>query len=528
MPHAWPSVVHMLADAARLSPDAEALVCGSDRLTYSQYAACVAGMARELQLAGIQDGDRVALVMGNSVDIAIATFGVQAARAQVVPLNPAYPASELQPMLADADCRAVIFDSSVAAVVRPIAQALRTAVVWEIGQNGESGESAARLTRWRGDAFEAPMLALPDADALSTLQYTGGTTGRSKGVSLTHRAVAFNVAQREALLPTAVDAERILAITPLFHVYAVAMGLYLAANCRGTLVILERYRPDFVLAAIEQHGITLMSGSPTIFAGLMGYEGFATANLQSLKLCFSGAAALPAETLRRWEEATGCIVVEGYGQSEAGPVLTYNPSEGVRKTGSVGVPVPLTDIEIVDIATGNDVLPTDEAGEIRARGPQIMRGYRGLEAETATALRGGWLYTGDIGELDADGYLFIRGRKKEMAIISGFNVYPREVEDALLTHPSIQDAGVVSVPDSYRGEALVAFVVARGIAPESHEVLSWLGQRLVKYKIPRELRFIDALPKTSIGKPDKARLRAMCEATSVTDAAISVAGLAQR
>ncbi len=500
---AWPTVVHMLADAARLSPDALALVCGDDRLTYSQYAACVAGMAAELQLAGIEPGDRVALVMGNSVDIAIATFGVQAALAQVVPLNPAYTASELQPMLADAGCRAVIFDTAVAAVVRPIAESLQVDVLWEIGDG-------VRLTRWRSNAFGPNQLTLPDTHALSTLQYTGGTTGRSKGVSLTHSAVAVNVAQREALLPTEKEDERILAITPLFHVYAVAMGLYLAANCRGTLVILERYKPDLALRAIEQHGITLMSGSPTIFTGLMAYEGFESADLRSLRLCFSGAAALPAETLRRWESATGCTVVEGYGQSEAGPVLTYNPRHGIRKIASVGVPVPLTQVEIVDIGTGTRVLPVGEVGEIRARGPQVMQGYRGLDDETAAALREGWLYTGDIGELDADGYLFIRGRKKEMAIISGFNVYPREVEDALLTHPDVQDAGVVSIPDSYRGEALVAFVVSNGPAIDAAELMAYLAQRLVRYKVPKEIRVAESLPKTSIGKPDKNLLRAMC------------------
>ncbi len=490
----------MLDDAARQRPDAPALVCGDESLSYREYAACAAALARELDEAGIGAGARVALLMGNSIDIAIATFGVQAAGAQVVPLNPAYTAIELAPMLADAAPAAIIHDVEGAGVLRPL---LDAAAPGRQPLGIAVGPGARRL----GDARAgADRLRLPAAEALSTLQYTGGTTGRSKGVDLVHSAVAVNVSQREALLPTRPDGERVLAITPLFHVYAVAMGLYLAAYCRGTLVIVARYRPPAVLEAIARERITLLAASPTILAGLMGCAEFASADLGSLRLAYSGASALPEATLRRWEAATGCPVVEGYGQSEAGPVLAYNPSEGERKIGSVGVALPGTGIEIVDLDSGRQVLPAGCAGEIRARGPQIMRGYRNLPEETAAALRDGWLYTGDIGELDGDGYLFIRGRKKELVIVGGFNVYPREVEEALCSHPQVREAAVVGVPDAYRGEALVAAVVVAS-AVSADELLAHLAARLVRYKLPREIRRLDALPKTSIGKVDKARLR---------------------
>ncbi len=502
LPKVWPSVVHMLDDAARRRPDARAVVCGDEALDYREYAACVAGFALELNAAGVGRGARVALVMANSIDIAIATFAVQAAGAQVVPLNPAYTASELGPMLADADPAAVVYDSDTAPVLRALVTHLDPARCIEIGPG------ARRLTTWRSDPHLATRLPLPRTDDPSTLQYTGGTTGRSKGVELLHRAVAVNVSQREALLPTEPDAERVLAITPLFHVYAVAMGLYLAAYARAALVIVPRYRPQAVLEAIERERITLLGASPTILTGLMACEVFATTDLGSLKLCYSGASALPEATLRRWQDATGCPVVEGYGQSEAGPVLSYNPHHGVQKVGSVGVPVPGTRIEIVDTDTGREVQPAGALGEIRAQGPQLMRGYRNLPEETAVALRDGWLYTGDIGELDADGYLTIRDRKKEMVIVGGFNVYPREVEDALHAHPQVREAAVVGVPDAYRGEALVASVVlaADGAASEA-ELLAHLAQRLVKYKLPKAVRIVEALPKTSVGKVDKNRLR---------------------
>jgi len=230
LPTVWPTVVHMLAAAAGRNPDAVALVCDDEVLDYRAYAACVSALAHELLDAGIGAGQRVVLLMGNSADIAIATFGVQAAGAQVVPLNPAYTASELAPMLGDAAPASIMFDSAVAARLRPLIDTLGVRTI-------EVGPEARRLTDARDRLDLADRLPLPDPQGLSTLQYTGGTTGRSKGVDLTHRAVAINVSQREALLPTAADDERVLVVTPLFHVYAVSMGLYLAAYCRATLVI---------------------------------------------------------------------------------------------------------------------------------------------------------------------------------------------------------------------------------------------------------------------------------------------------
>ena len=502
----------MLDAAARQSPDRRAVTCDGESLTYREYAACVAGFALELQAAGVGGATRVVLLMANSLDIAIATLAVQAAGAQVVPLNPAYTASELGPMLADADPAAIVFDSALAPTVTPLLAALERAATAHADAERavlriEIGATSRRLTAWHREPGLAARLPLPDPDALSTLQYTGGTTGRSKGVDLAHRAVAVNVSQREALLPTRPEHDVVLVATPLFHVYAVAMGLYLAAYARATLVIVARYRPETVLESIARHGVTLLAASPTILVGLLGCAAFAHADLRSLRLCFSGASALPQATLERWEAATGCPVVEGYGQSEAGPVLAYNPAQGVRKIGSVGVALPATRIEIVDLETGCVVQPDGRAGEIRARGPQLMRGYRNLPEETAAALRDGWLHTGDIGTLDADGYLFIRGRKKELVIVGGFNVYPREVEEALCAHPNVAEAAVVGVPDAYRGEALVATVVVQHAGIGADELLAHLAERLVKYKLPRTIRFVAALPKTGIGKVDKIALR---------------------
>jgi long-chain acyl-CoA synthetase len=351
--------------------------------------------------------------------------------------------------------------------------------------------------------------AMPRPEALALLQYTGGTTGRPKGVNLTHAAIAVNVSQREGLLPTQADAERVLCVMPLFHSYAMAMGLFLAANCRGCLVVLERYQPEQLLDTVAGERITIFPGSPTLFVGLMAHPEFARSDWSSVHTCYSGAAPLAEETLRRWRAVVPAPVYEGYGQTEAGPVLSFNPAGGPVKPGSVGVPVPDTAIEIVDVETGARVLPAGERGEIRARGPQLMQGYRNRPEETAQALRDGWLYTGDIGEFDADGYLYVRDRKKDMVIVGGYNVYPREVEEVLCAHPAVAEAAVVGAPDAYRGEILRAYVVLRsGVAASGAELVAHCEANLAKYKVPATLELLATLPKTSVSKTDKQALRA--------------------
>ena len=494
---AYPTVVHMLADAARRALGAEALVFGERRLSYPQYASCVAGFARELESLGSRGG-RVASVLGNSTEACVTTFAALAAGAQYVPLNPLYTARELGILLDDAAPAVVVVDAAFEALVAPLAAAAGIAQI-------VVGAGRRLLDAWREDGLT--LERLPDPDALALLQYTGGTSGRPKGVDLSHHSIATNVAQREGLLPTG-EGERILCMMPVSHSYGMAMGLFLAPACRGTLVLLPRYVPEDVLASVERERITIFPGSPTVFSGLLAHPRMAATDWSSVHTCYSGAAALPEETLRRWRAAVGAPVYEGYGQTEAGPVLSFNPAHGATKSGSVGIPAPGTEIQIVDLETGNRVLPCGERGEIRARGPQIMRGYRNLPEESAQALRGGWLYTGDIGEFDADGYLYIRDRRKDMLIVGGYNVYPREVEEVLFLHPAVLDAAVVGVRDDYRGELPVAYVTLRpGMRASADELLAHCCGNLARYKTPARIGIVDALPKTSVAKTDKKVLR---------------------
>jgi long-chain acyl-CoA synthetase len=502
LPKVFPTVVQMLAEAARAAGDREALVCGADRITYEEYFASVARLAHELLALGAAGG-RVALVMGNSVDICIAMFAVHAARAQVVPLNPIYTAHELTPMIADAAPHAIIYDSAVAVTIEPLAASQGIGHLIRVGPDARRLIGAASLD----DAPSALPEPGPEPDELATLQYTGGTTGRSKGVNLTHRTVSTNISQREALVPTRRGVERILCVMPLFHVYASAMCLHNAVYCQGTLVIVPRYQADVVFDLLDRERITALAGSPTVFTGLLASPRFAAARFPHLHVSYSGSAPLPENLLAQWEQATGAPVIEGYGQSESGPVISFNPLQGVRKPRSVGVAVPGTELQIVDAADGRTVLGAGQIGEIRVRGPQLMSGYRGLPRETADALRDGWLYTGDLGELDEDGYLYIRDRKKDLCLVSGYNVYPREVEEVLYLHPAVVEAAVIGVEDAYRGAAIRAYVALKDASVTQAELDRHCRGSLAAYKVPREYVFLATLPKTPVGKIDKKALR---------------------
>ncbi len=502
LPTVYPTVVHMLAAAAEIAPDHVALIDGERSLTYAEYIRCVGGLAHELVAAGAP-ARRVALLLDNSLEMAVAMFAVHAAGAQAVPINPIYTEREIGHILRDSTPHVAIANPKVAETVADIGGEFAITDVIVAGDG-----DGRRFDIWRDPANAGLPRPLPGADDWASLQYTGGTTGPPKGANGTHRQMSTNISQSEARLPHEPGVERILCVMPLFHCFAVGTCLHPAAYAGGTLVILPRYHPAEVIAAIERHAVTLLPAGPTVFIGLMNYEGFEQADLSSLRCCISGSAPLAAETLAHWEAATGAPILEGYGQTEAGPVISFN-SLGRAKPGSVGTALPQTEIEIVDVDAGRQVLDIGEQGEIRVRGPQIMSGYHNRPEENATTLRDGWLYTGDIGEFDAEGYLFVRDRKKDMAIVGGYNVYPREIDEVLYMHPAVQEAAAVGVPDDYRGEVIHAYVVLKlGVEATPDDILDHCRVNLAKYKIPSILRFVEALPKTTVGKVDKKALRA--------------------
>ncbi|MEQ5787203.1 AMP-binding protein [Erythrobacter sp. NFXS35] len=482
MPH---TTIDILDRTAARWPGAVALACEDERLTYAEYRERVRAVAGALAARGVQGG-RVAIVLRNGIDIALALFGVQAAGAATASLNPDYTPGELAPILSQVEPTVAITHDDLRETLAPLLPA-----------------TCAVLTVAELEAESPGTAALPAIDPASAavLQFTGGTTGTPKGALLSHRAVATNVAQREAVLPTRAGDERIICMMPLYHSFAAAMCLHMSAYCGGALHILPRYRPDWLLDTIARERITRLPAGPTVFNSLLGFDGLNREQVTSLVCAYSGSAPLPHDTLARWEAATGVPIYEGYGQSEAGPVLTYHGPGMALKQGSVGPPLPLTELRI----DGEGPL-----GEVLARGPQIMDGYLGRAEETADTLKDGWLHTGDIGRLDADGYLFIEDRKKDMAIVGGYNVYPREIDEVLNAHAKVREAGAVGVPDAYRGEVIWAFVA--GEAPDEADVQAHCAERLAKYKRPVRLVVLDALPRTPVGKIDKQALKALAQA----------------
>jgi long-chain acyl-CoA synthetase len=344
---------------------------------------------------------------------------------------------------------------------------------------------------------------------VAVLQYTGGTTGRPKGAMLTHFNLYANVKQLLAWT-TNIDYgnERTLIVIPLFHVYAMTVGMNYTLAVGGNVVLLPKFDLKQVIEAIEKYKITNFPGVPAIYNAINNYKEISKYNLTSVKLCLSGAAPLPIQVKQQFEKITGAKLIEGYGLSEASPVTHANPIYGENREGSIGLPLPDTDAKIVDLKTGEE-LPPGKEGELIIKGPQVMKGYWNNEEETKQVLKDGWLFTGDIAKMDEDGYFYIVDRKKDMIIVHGFNVYPRNIEEVLYKHPKIKEAAVVGIKKPEIADEIVkAYVVVKeGETLTKEELLSYLKEHLTYYEIPSEIEFTSEIPKSLIGKPLRRVLR---------------------
>lgn len=497
------SVVQMLRNAAEREPAAEAIVvAGGARQSYRDLVDRTSSLAAFLSIA-FGTRTRIGVLLPNGIGLVEALFGILTSGNQAVLLNPSYTARELAAILPDAEMRAVFASSEHLMQLE--------AAMGETGlesrilrlDDGSLSNDAALIKAGRS-------LPLPQLADLALLQFTGGTTGKPKGVMLSHRTLSLNICQRDALLPSRPGVERFLCMTPLFHAYALAMALFPAVYSAGTLVVLPRYRPEAALGILAEERITMFAGAPTIYNGLVAHPSFPKTDYSSLRGAFSGAAPLSVEVLSAWEVVTNVPIYEGYGLTEATAILSFNPMEGARKAGSVGLPLPETQIEIVDLESGQKQLPAGEVGEVRARGPQMMVGYRNRAHDTAAILRGEWLYTGDVGYLDSDGYLFLESRKSDMAIVSGYNVYPREIEEVLYLHPAVLEAIAVGLPDPYRGESMFVLVSIRdGMQVQNDELIAHCARNLAKYKVPVRIQLAEQLPRTGAGKLDRKLAKTM-------------------
>jgi long-chain acyl-CoA synthetase len=496
----FPTIVHALAYAAAHRPDAPALTCLDRELTYAQYARAVAALAHTFAAACVA-GERIAYLMRNSVDMTVALYAGMAARAEISPLNPNYTEREIEPLVRDVEPRLIVCDSEFAERARRLAKLVGDPAVIVVGPDGLSIE---RLL-----AAPAAALPLPEPGDHCAMFFTGGTTGLPKGAEHRHANLMAFCYAVVALWPLRLDAERILNVAPLFHIWGFCYTLIFPVYLRAFMDLLPAYKPAAVLEEFQKRRITTFAGGPSaLYMGLRANENFAATDFASLRVCLSGGAACPVELIHFWERTTGSLLLEGWGMSEGAPIHS-NPLNGVRKIGSVGIVAAGYEAEVVDLETGNRVMPTGERGEIRVRGPQFITAYRNRPDENARQIRDGWLYTGDIGYYDEDGYMFLVDRKKEMIIVGGYNVYPREIDEILFKHPAVLEAATIGVPDAFSGEAIKAYVVRKpGAELGAEALLDYCRQNLVKYKLPKHIEFIDALPRSGVGKIDKRALKA--------------------
>lgn len=519
----------LFARTAGQYPERVATIFSGKKLRYRDLKRQIDSFAAGLRSLGVHPGDRVAIMLPNVPQFMVAFYGALQAGAVVVPTNPLYTQHELEHQLGDAVVSVVVTLDQLFPKVQmalPYTQ-VRTVICTGIGEALpvqlqpiyaiKRRRQGVRLVKQAGIVHRFDSLLAHRAegvepaikpDALAVLQYTGGTTGRSKGAMLSHRSLVANAVQayRWQANTQQDSAGSILCVAPFFHVYGMTVGMNLGVVAGAALILAPRFDPKEVAALVEKYQPAYFPGVPTMFVAFSQVPGISPRQFRSLRACMSGAAPLPAEVQARFEALSGARVVEGYGLTEAGPVTHCNPLGGARP-GTVGIPWPDTDACITDPETW-EPLPPGAIGELTVAGPQVMMGYWNHEQESNDVLRGGWLHTGDIASMDGDGYFRIVDRKKDLIIAGGYNVYPREVEDVLYSHPGVLEAAVVGAPSEYRGETVKAFVVLReGTEVSAEDLMLFCRRQLAAYKVPRVVEFRSELPKSLIGKILRRQLR---------------------
>lgn len=516
----------MLEHTAMGFPNSSALLFYGKKITYAELNELTSRFSHALSGLGVRKGDRVALMLPNIPQMVIAYYGTLRIGAIGVPTNPLYHEHELEVQLLDSGAETLV---AVDMFYPVISRALPRTGVKRVVLCGIKDFLPFPLNvlyplkawidkQWVRVKKEPPVydfLSLidqmprtpPDAtvspDDIALLQYTGGTTGVPKGAVLTHRNLVVNAFQCKTWIRVEKYGEDIiLAALPFFHVYGMTTVLNLGMMIGAQLILIPKFHTQEVLTLIEKYRPTLFPGIQAMYLAIANYPKVRKYDLSSLKAAISGAGPLMHEVQERFEHLTGARIVEGYGLSEASPVTHANPIFGKRKRGSIGVPWPNTEAQIVDIETGKEILPEGVSGELVIRGPQVMKQYWNKHRETAQALRDGWLHTGDIATMDEEGYFFIVDRIKDMIKTVGENVYPREIEEVLFTHPKIKEAVVVGVPhEEFLGEKIKAFVVLKeGETATPEEIIEFCREQLSKFKVPKEVEFRGQLPKTLVGK----------------------------
>lgn len=497
----------MLSSTATRLPNKTAVLFHGQPTTFGELDRRANQVANALIGLGIQPGDRVALYMPNIPLFMEAYYGILRAGGTVVPLNTLYKAGEVEYILRDSGAKAILTFASLAPTAAQAASGvpeLRHVVV-------ASPQPIPGTMSWRdvmaGAPESAPNVGVHQED-IAVICYTSGTTGHPKGAMLSHRNLLANCEQNLALPQVSAREDDLVWLAlPLFHIYAMNVGMNLTFMVGGTVVLIERFEPASSLEELQKHHCTILYGAPPMFVAWAQLPNIRDYDLTSLRYVVSGAAALPVQVLQAFQSLAGVPISEGYGLSEAAPVVTTNAAGPVTKPGTIGPAIPGVEVRIVDDMDRE--VPRGERGELVCRGANVMMGYWRQPEATAETLRDGWLHTGDIATMDEDGYVTIVDRKKDMINVSGFNVYPREVEEALFTHPAVADAAVVQFPDPYQGESVMAFVVLKqGATATEQEIIEYCRGQIATFKCPRKVVFRSELPKNNTGKVLRRELRA--------------------
>lgn len=507
------TIPEILKDTVSNYPNHTSISFYNKKYTFSEVQNAVTAFASALQKNGIQKGDRVAIMLPNCPQYVISFYGILTTGAIVTQVNPMSVERELTHLLSDSGSETIIVLGSLYPLVKSIQSEtkLRKIIVVNLAPTEESYDGNPPFENFlkEGNGIVLPV-SIDASEDIAVLQYTGGTTGRSKGVMLTHRNLLANVMQSREFFKGSIEIanERSLSVIPFFHVYGMNISMNLSIFMANEMIILPRFEIMEVLTTIKNEQPTLFPGVPTMYVAIINHPEAEKYGINCIKVCNSGSAPMPVELINQFERKTGAKILEGYGLSESSPTTHCNPAFAERKPGTVGFGLPSTDYKIVDLATGTIEVPVGEIGELIVKGPQVMKGYWNMPEETAHTLKDGWLFTGDIGRVDDEGYLSIVDRKKDMIIASGFNIYPREVEEILYEHPSVQEAVVIGVPDTYRGETVKAVIVLKtGETTTVDEILQYCQANLSSYKVPRYIEFREQLPKTNVGKILRRALR---------------------
>jgi len=531
-PDRYASIVDILDESVAKYGDKTAYINMGQEMSFAELDTHSKNFAAYLQHAGFEPGDAVAIMMPNLLQYPVAMFGILRAGMTVVNVNPLYTARELKHQLNDSGAKGIV-------IVQNFAHTLEKVVA-------ETGVKEVLLTSL-GDMLPAPKrwvvnfvvkrvkkmvpdFNLPQAkpfmetlragsllgfekveidnQSLAFLQYTGGTTGVSKGAMLTHRNMIANLEQVSGILATVITPGKDLVVTalPLYHIFALTANclLFLKFGCPNLLITNPRDMPGFV-KELSKYPFVILPGVNTLFNGLLNTPGFADLDFTNFKFGLGGGMAVQRPVAERWQKVTGTVLLEGYGLTECAPVVTVNPPQLDAYKGSIGMPVPSTDIMLMD-ESGNEVAP-GESGEMWVKGPQVMKGYFNRPEATDEIIRDGWLATGDIARADDDGYFYIVDRKKDMILVSGFNVFPNEIEEVAAMHDAVLEAAAIGVPHEVSGEVVKLFIVRKDDSLTAEAVIAHCRSHLTGYKVPKHVEFKEELPKTNVGKILRRELR---------------------